>query len=158
VKPAVSAPQLTAGAALLLVAAAIWPWVAPAGAPRNTASTEGAAPPPPLRMLPPLTALSAIAERPLFSPTRRPNAPAAAPVETSQPGRYRLLGVIGVGNSRRALVVDGSRRIEISEGGALDTWTVKRIEIDRVVLATPHGETVLSVQRAGPEAAPAAPH
>ncbi|MGH7087717.1 MAG: hypothetical protein ACREFQ_02330, partial [Stellaceae bacterium] len=69
---------------------ALWPWIAPAGDARTAAL------PPPLRTaaadaiptLPPAHTFAAIAERPLFAPTRRPDAAAPA-APTGFAAQYR---------------------------------------------------------------------
>jgi hypothetical protein len=145
--------QLLLAVAALFAAAAVWPWVAPITPPSSAAARDSAAAAT-VPTLPPPAAFAAVSERPLFSPSRRPPAVAAAPLASAVAARYRLIGVIAIGGNRRALLADGLRRIEISEGGALDNWTVSRIEQDRVVFATPGGETALALQRASPEASP----
>ncbi|HEX3954191.1 MAG TPA: hypothetical protein VHW90_11495 [Stellaceae bacterium] len=137
--------------AALFAAAAVWPWVAPITPPSSVAARDSAAAAT-VPALPPAAAFAAVSDRPLFSPSRRPPAVAAAPLAGAVAARYRLIGVIAIGGDRRALLADGPRRIEISEGGALDSWKVARIEDDRVVFSTPTGETSLILQRAAPEA------
>jgi hypothetical protein len=142
--------HLLAAAALVFGLIAVWPWLAPIPA----LAPAGQPPPSPDPAIPPLLppkAYSAIAERPLFSPTRRP-APNAPVVSDSGVARYRLLGLVTAGGARHALIADGSRRLEIGEGSVLDTWTVLRIEPDRVVLTSPEGEASLRMER--PAAAP----
>ncbi len=145
-------------AGLVLVAVAAWPWLSPISMPPRSGAASGA--PPALAgvpALPPLAAFSAIGERPLFSPSRRPSATAKALVAAGGAARYRLLGLISVGTTRRALIADGTRRFEIGEGSALDGWTIARIEQDRVVLSSAEGETVLALERARAEPPPTAP-
>jgi hypothetical protein len=101
-------------------------------------------------MLPPLATYSAIVERPLFAPSRRPPPDAIAP---SLESRYRLLGTVGAGSKRKAFVADGSRRVELSEGDIFDGQTVKEIGQDRIVLSSPAGDTVLKLKPAAPEPA-----
>jgi type II secretory pathway component PulC len=98
--------------------------------------------------LPGLAAYAAIVERPLFVPSRRPPPDVTSSIE----GRYRLLGIVGAGAKRRAFVADGTRRIEVGEGDAIDGWTVKEIEQDRVLLTSPAGDAAaLKLARAAPE-------
>jgi hypothetical protein len=99
--------------------------------------------------LPPLARFASISERPLFSPSRKP-APGekAAPAGPGIEQRYRLLGLMNTGDSRRALLAEGKRRFAIAEGGSLEGWRVARIEHDRVVLSSAAGEVVLSLQPA----------
>jgi hypothetical protein len=147
--------HVLAGAAVLLAVLALWPWVAPIAAPGLSADRSEAPPSAPaIADLPPLAAFVAVFERPLFSPSRRPPAEEKAPVlGSSVAARYRLLGLLTAGDARRALIAEGSRRFEIAEGGALDGWTVVRIEQDRLVLSSPSGEAVLRLHRAGPAGA-----
>ena len=138
--------------AVALVVLALWPWLQSPAPAESRAASDTAAPVPGLPALPPLIRFSGIAERPLFSPSRR-----AAPGEKASPAgpgieqRYHLLGLVSTGDARRALLAEGKRRLVISEGGALEGWTVKRIEHDRVLLSSPAGEAVLLLQRASVE-------
>jgi hypothetical protein len=143
--------HVLAGAGILLSMLAIWPWVAPLAAPgRATAAADTPPPPPAIADLPPLATFRAVFERPLFSPSRRPPTDGTTPVlGTGIAERYRLLGLLTAGQARRALLAEGTRRFEVAEGAALDSWTVTRIEQDRVVLSSPSGETELRLHRAG---------
>ena len=149
--PQLGINHLLAAVTLLFGLIALWPWLAPIPTPAAPARQ----PPPSLDAaiptLPPPSAYSAIAERPLFSPSRRP-APNTPVISDSSVARYRLLGLVTAGGARHALIADGNRRLEISEGSLLDTWTVLRIEPDRVVLTSPQGEASLRMER--PAAAP----
>jgi general secretion pathway protein N len=143
--------HVLAGAAVLLSAAAVYPWLAAQSIP---AIATGAAEIPrtaaAITPLPPLASFPAVFERPLFSPSRRPPAIEKPPaLGSGLGGRYQLLGLVSAGGTRRALIADGNRRVEIAEGAALDGWTVARIEQDRVVLSSPEGQTVLKLRRAG---------
>jgi general secretion pathway protein N len=155
------APRLNhvlGGAALLFGLLAAWPWLVPLSPPAHRADPTAAPPEAALASLPPLSSYAAIVERPLFAPTRRP-AP-GAPVATAGPsteGRYRLIGIVGTAAKRHAFIADGTRRADLSEGDAFDGWTVKEIGADRVVLASPAGETVLKLSRAAPEPAATKP-
>jgi hypothetical protein len=139
------------GAAVLFTVLAIWPWVAPLSAPGPAAEAAQTPPPAPaIADLAPLATFPAVFERPLFSPSRRPPPNEKAPVlGTGGAERYRLLGLMTAGQTRRALLADGSRRFEIAEGAAFDGWIVARIEQDRVVLSSPSGETELRLRRTG---------
>jgi len=139
---------MLAAAAIFLGAATLYPWLAPmssrdasGGYIETPRSTRAIAP------LPPFGSFSAVLDRPLFSPSRRPAA-AENPTGSGLAGRYQLLGVVSAGGARHALVADGPRRFEIAEGAALDGWTVARIEQDRVLLSSPTGRTVLTLRRA----------
>jgi general secretion pathway protein N len=139
----------------LLVALAAWPWLpqgpaaqAPAAAAQNP--LPGAA-----LDLPPLASFAAIADRPLFTPSRRPNAAVKGLASAAFVARYRLLGLVTTGERRIALLADGSRIVEMKEGDALEGWSIKRIEPDRLVLSSAVGEAVLTLRQAA-AAAPAA--
>jgi hypothetical protein len=138
-------------AAIFFIAFAIWPWLVP---PLPSARPPGVpktiAPSPFPAELPPQAAFAAIVERPLFAPLRRPAPGAAAP---STDGRYRLLGIVGVGAQRKAFVADGSRRIQIGQGQTFDSWTVKEIGQDRVLLTSSSGEMTLKLKPAAAEPA-----
>jgi hypothetical protein len=135
-------------AAIMLAGVALYPWLAPAAMPdapgvsADMPSSASAIAP-----LPPASNFSAVLDRPLFSPSRRPPA-RQDPIGSGLAGRYQLLGLISAGDARHALIADGDRRFEIAEGAALDGWTVARIEQDRVVLSSSVGRTVLTLRRA----------
>ncbi len=150
--PQLGANHLLAAVALCLTLIALWPWVAPL--PTTTAATRPTppSPDPPVGALPRAGSFTAIAERPLFSPSRRPAATAPAASDGGL-ARYRLIGLVTAGGARHALITDGSRRVEIGEGSLLDTWTVLRIEADRIVLTSPQGEATLRLARPDPEPA-----
>ena len=142
--------QLLAGAAVLLAAVAVWPWLmsTPAPlAPEQPLKSPGEVPT--LAPLAPFATFTASIERPLFSPSRRPLPDRSAAAAGQGPAsRYRLVGLMAVGNSRRALLVEGNRRFETAEGAVLDGWAVVRIEQDRVVLSSHLGsEVVLTLRR-----------
>jgi hypothetical protein len=144
------------GAAALLAALTVWPFL-PAAEPPPVESAA-ASPPPALAPLPPLSRFAAVVERPLFTPSRRPLA--AESVDLGSGGldaRYRLLGVTIAGDRGRALLAEGGRRFEIGVGDSLAGWTVARIEQSRVVLESPTGEAALTLKRAAePPAKPPA--
>jgi hypothetical protein len=142
-------------AAILFAVLALWPWIVPQSAPsaRRAAAPAASAPAPALATLPPLASFSATVDRPLFAPSRRPAASAAEQATgSSTDGRYRLLGIVATGPTKKAFVVDGGRHIEITEGGMLDSWSVKQIGPDRVLLTSPTGDAVLKLKPAPPEA------
>lgn len=135
--------------AAFFAAVAIWPWlVPPVPASRPAVEQSMVAPALSPANLPGLAAYAAIVERPLFVPSRRPPPGVTSSIE----GRYRLLGIVGAGAKRRAFVADGTRRIEVGEGDAIDGWTVKEIAQDRVLLTSPAGEAAaLKLARAAAE-------
>ena len=137
---------LTAGTILLLAAVAIWPWVAPTPAAGSVPLSATDLTPRPVAPLPPAASFATIGDRPLFSPTRRPAPVASKAAPSVSASHYRLVGLVTEGDARHALVAEGARRIVIDDGGKLDGWTVTRIEADRVVLSSPEGEAVLSLQ------------
>ena len=141
--------HLLGAAAAAVVALAVWPWLISPAPARSVAAALDTAAAQPVPSLPPLARFAAISERPLFSPTRKP-APGekAAPAGPGIDQRYRLLGLMNTGDSRRALLAEGKRRFVIAERGTLEGWTVARIEHDRVVLSSPAGEAVLILQPA----------
>jgi hypothetical protein len=143
------------GASVLLAGLAIWPWlVPPAPSVRALVVPQASAPPPQLPALPAITKYAAIVERPLFAPSRRAPAGAApAALGSAIEGRYRLVGILGTGPTRKAFVADGARRAEIAEGGMLGGWTVTQIGQDRVMLRSAAGEAVLKLNRTASEPA-----
>jgi hypothetical protein len=150
-----------AATAAILAALAVWPFVAPHSRPplRPPAARPAAAAD--TAHLPPFAAFAAVAERPLFAPSRRPaNAAAGALLGNGLAARYRLLGIIADGGSRHAWLAKrlaaGAPSFEIGEGDTLEGWTVRRIGEDRLILASPAGETAL-VLHAPPEGAVPAP-
>jgi hypothetical protein len=156
---ALSLPNLQLNHLLGVIAAAlaalvIWPWLqSPSSAQAPGATADAVSSSPALPTLPPVARFAAIAERPLFSPSRRP-APGekAAPAGPGIEQRYHLLGLINTGDTRRALLSEGKRRFAIAEGAALEGWTVTRIEHDSVVLSSPAGQAMLLLQPAAGEA------
>jgi hypothetical protein len=142
-----------------LAALALWPFLPESAHSERVPVLAGAgADAPTLQRLPPLADFGATLERPLFSPSRRPQAVAVrlgAGIET----RYRLQGLVIAGTERRALIAatDGGRTLALGEGDGLEGWVVKRIEQDRVVLTSPAGEAVLAVRQGGGAPAPIKP-
>jgi hypothetical protein len=148
-RPALRREHGLAALVLAFAGLAAWPWLAPATVsdrPPPSAPVAAIAAPVPAS-LPPLAAFAATVERPLFAPSRRPAAasvaaPGAAPAAAAH---YRLIGLIGVGSERRALVADGARRLEVKPGDALGGLPVVRIEPDRLVLRSSAGEVALKL-------------
>lgn len=105
---------------------------------------------------------TAILDRPLFTPGRRPPAPPAPPaqaVKTAPQLNARLAGMTVGPNEREALFArDGGTVVAIHEQQAIDGWTVTSIDAEKVVLHSDFGEQVLhptegaraTVLRAGP--------
>lgn len=96
----------------------------------------------------PLDQLSAIVDRSLFSPSRRPpaapqpvvQAPAASALP-SPPPNVVLLGVVMDGESARAIVRVGAdkRLLRAQMGDEIDGWKVAQIDGRKVVLASQDG-------------------
>jgi hypothetical protein len=151
--PALRFDHLLGGLVALFAVAALWPWFAPdagsAPRPEKPASTL-----PGLTALPPPAVFSAIVDRPLFSPTRRPvpGAASGGPAAGLE-ARYRLLGLVVSETVHRAWLAEGTRHFELGEGDKLDGWTVTRIEQDRMVLTSPSGEAVFSLRRPSEDSA-----
>jgi hypothetical protein len=123
---------LVLAATTALIAEMEFPWEQPS----ETASTApaGAAE---LRHagLPPQTAYPAIAQHPLFYPSRAPWAPAPEPpavahVAMPAPTGYALAGLILSGSTRSAILKTGggAKTMTISEGDSLGGWTLRRID------------------------------
>lgn len=96
----------------------------------------------------PLDQLSAIVDRSLFSPSRRPPAAAqpvvqapAASALPSPPPNVVLLGVVMDGESARAIVRVGAdkRLLRAQMGDEIDGWKVAQIDGRKVVLASQDG-------------------
>ena len=157
----VSVPRLNhllGGAAAVCAVIAVWPWLStPVPATRPLTTAPASTPVPALATLPPLANFSAIVERPLFSPSRRPppgTNTAAAPLVASH---YRLLGVVATGPKKRAFLADGARHLDVAEGERLDGWTVKQIGADSVSLSSSEGEAILKLKPAAVAEPPAKP-
>ncbi len=83
----------------------------------------------------PAAIFSAILERPIFSPTRRPPPEGTATIESADPELdVTLVGIIISAEERIALVKpkDGSRFVRLSEGDSLQGWILESIEPDRI--------------------------
>jgi len=101
--------------------------------------------------------LASIAERPLFSSTRRPteNAPTApAATATTEPlTEFTLTGTVASEPDGQRFVqvrpADGGQDVSAAEGSAIQGWTVVRIADDRAVFRRGAIETTLVLQRAG---------
>lgn len=150
--PALRLDHLLGAALTLFAVLAVSPWLVPdaGSAPRAEKPAPQA---PQLAALPPQAAFSAIVDRPLFSPTRRPVPGSASGNAAGIEARYRLLGLVVSESVRRAWLADGTRHFELGEGDKLDGWTVARIEQDRLVLTSPAGEAVLGLRRPAEESA-----
>jgi hypothetical protein len=101
--------------------------------------------------------LASIAERPLFSSTRRPaeNAPTApaATTATEPLTEFTLTGTVASEPDGQRFVTvrpaDGGQDVNAAEGSAILGWTVVRIADDRAVFRRGAIETTLVLQFAG---------
>ena len=148
--PSLRLDHVLGAAAAVFLLLLVWPWLqSPPAVQTAAAPNEQPAPAPELSAMPPVARFSAISERPLFSPSRRPVVgEKAAPTGPGIEQRYRLLGLLNTGDTRRALLAEGKRRFAIAEGAMLEGWRIARIEHDRIVLSSPAGEAVLHLQSA----------
>ncbi|HWE72693.1 MAG TPA: hypothetical protein VG328_05990 [Stellaceae bacterium] len=139
-----SRAQLVVAAVLTVLAAGFGSavaleWSAPA------VSSAAEAPPPaksakatdaaPVYSLAPLSTFSAVMDRPLFSPDRRP-----APGVSETLGSWSALvlaGIVVTPDSHEVLIAHGTppKLVHLQEGQSVDGWTVRAIEPDHVVVA-----------------------
>jgi hypothetical protein len=88
-----------------------------------------------------LDGLSAIRDRPLFSPDRRPPTPPPPPVERAPepppaPPDVTLLGIVVDGEQVRAIVRSGTAKTErVQIGDDISGWKVSQIEDRRLLLS-----------------------
>jgi hypothetical protein len=148
--PALRLDHLLGAALVLLLALALWPWLVPeaGSAPRPL---KPDAPGSEIAALPPSSAFSAIVDRPLFSPTRRPVPGTGTGSGGGIEARYQLLGLVVSETVRRAWLAEGARHFEVGEGDKIEGWTVAHIEQDRLLLTSPAGEAVLGLRRPAAE-------
>jgi hypothetical protein len=132
-------------ARLLIVNALVWSGVAaaaaavldaarphapPPAAPRPSVSADVGAAEPAAPAPPALTAFAAIADRPLFSPDRRPPAAVAtgSPTTGAAPPPLALLGVAGFDDDRVAIARLGDAVLRLRAGAVVDGWTVAAVD------------------------------
>lgn len=104
-------------------------------------------PPEAVLSLPALELFSALVERPVFSPTRRPEEEEAEESEPTQepvskPPNFSLAGIVISEKGRFVVAVQQGRKggvVRVGEGRSIDGWKVARIEPDRAVFQ--RGET-----------------
>ncbi len=118
------------------------PQTAPTAAP---AEAEAEAPASPEPYLPrPLESYGGIAERPLFSPSRRPSPAGGAAAGRSSHDSLMLAGVI-LSTSKRLAMLESKRAnggvVVVREGQVVEGWSVESIAADRVVISH-NGEVV----------------
>jgi hypothetical protein len=85
--------------------------------------------------------VAAILARPLFSPSRRPNEPAATKVADLA----RLTGVLVSPAGRRAIFAGpaGGKSVVVGEGGRIGEYVVSSIEVDAVTITGPVDQRIL---------------
>jgi hypothetical protein len=144
------------GLTVLLIAAAVWPWLPSGRTISHTTPPAAGAERMTAPAVPAITAFSDTVERPLFWPARR-RLSAGGPVAGASllDQRYRLLGIVAIGEVRRAVLddVSGHRTVELAEHAALDGWTLTHIDVQSVTFEGPSGTTTLALRASG--AAPA---
>ena len=83
--------------------------------------------------------------RPLFDPSRRPAAQAAAGPAAATAPLPRMTGVIVTPAGRRAIFVNGAGKpTVVTEGERIGVYAVQSIEAGRVTLAGPGGQRVVA--------------
>ncbi len=111
------------------------------GAPEPFEAAGGQAPPlsdlpaEPSFVMAPAESFSAILERPLFSPTRRPPAEGTVTIESGEPElEVTVVGIIISSEEQIAIIKPkgGSRFIRLSEGDSFQGWNLETIEPDRI--------------------------
>lgn len=116
---------------------------------------------PPLIAIAPEVAYPETAERPVFTPTRRPAPEAPAAQSTFQKGQFVLQGVIVVGDNRVAMLREKSsgRVIRIERGREVNGIKVVEIQPETVTLSLGSEEEKLSlsVQKPAPGTLAVAP-
>ena len=132
-------PLLLAAVALALGVLVYREAEAPVPAPPAAAAPDRAAATPLVAdgrfAMPPLRSLAEVLTRPLFSPTRRPAAAAAAGGEAQASGLV-LVGIVIAPGEHHALIEHGQppHLERVIEGQELDGWTVETILPDAVGL------------------------
>jgi general secretion pathway protein N len=126
---------LAAGLAALVALEWGAPSPANAASPPPVASAPKAAEAAPAFTLAPLSSFSAVTDRPLFSPDRRP-APEASETIGSW-SALSLAGIVVTPASREVLITHGTpaKLVHLQEGQSVDGWVVRTIQSDRVVVA-----------------------
>lgn len=119
--------------------------VPPPAIARGAAPAEAVAPDPPEPYLPrPLESYGGIAERPLFSPSRRPSPTGGGAAGRSGHDSLMLAGVI-LTTSKRLAMLESKRAtggvVVVREGQVVEGWSVESIAADRVVISH-NGEVV----------------
>ena len=111
------------------------------GAPVPVEVAGGQAPPlpdlpaDPSFVMAPAESFSAILERPLFSPTRRPPAEGTVTIESAEPElEVTVVGIIISSEEQIAIIKPKgeSRFVRLSEGDSFQGWILETIEPDRI--------------------------
>ena len=115
---------------------------APTAAPAEAEAEASAVPEPYLPR--PLESYGGMAERPLFSPSRRPSPAGGAAAGRSSHDSLMLAGVI-LSTSKRLAMLESKRAnggvVVVREGQVVEGWSVESIAADRVVISH-NGEVV----------------
>ncbi len=111
------------------------------GAPEPVEAAGGQVPPlsdlpaEPSFVMAPAESFSAILERPLFSPTRRPPAEGTVTIESGEPElEVTVVGIIISSEEQIAIIKPkgGSQLVRLSEGDSFQGWILETIEPDRI--------------------------
>lgn len=151
---AMRAPRLLtfvlAAANVAMAALALWPTLPQATRAAYSPAVSADSANPALVRLAAFADYAATVNRPLFSPSRRPP-PGGTAHALGGDGRFRLEGLVITGTTRQALIAEtaSGRSVELGEGQAIGGWVVKRITLDGVVLASPTGDTTLTLGTTG---------
>ncbi len=112
-----------------------------------------------IRRLPPLERFAEMVERPLFSPTRRPEPVRDAPPSASglddplpvaagpgQPG-IRFVGTVGQAGSMTAVVIrsESGDALRLGTGDTIDGWEVAEVRTSELVLRREEQRLVLTI-------------
>jgi general secretion pathway protein N len=86
--------------------------------------------------LPPLESYAEVAQRPLFSPSRKPPPPDAARETLGNSSSFVLLGIVISERGKYTLIQHGRPPVtaRLTEGQTLEGWTIQEIRPDRVTL------------------------
>jgi general secretion pathway protein N len=108
--------------------------------------------------LPPVGSFAEIAERPLFSSSRRPAA-VDAPQSAEQPFSATLAGIVISASSSSIIVSHGdpAALTRLKQGDNLDGWSITSIEPNRVLLRRDGEERQLKLRDVPGQAVAAAP-
>lgn len=114
------------------------PGIGPVESPTSIDADPVASPAP--FAMPPFDTFAEIAERPLFSRTRRPPSPEEAAVEdtpSASSSGLVLTGVILTAHDRIAFLTTGSseRVNRLREGETLENWTLVSVQPDKVIVS-----------------------